>query len=374
MADIHPILIRSHAHDYGASVVAGGAKLVDPDGVVLGRILRCSRRGTDPHYGWQADAVAADGSILPDRIDEPHSRSSYYGSLYSVQVGPVRTAAYAPAVERRAGGAPKLELPPETPVPVELRSVRDRLLDLMAIYFAASSYGNAPPVEPPLVRYRRIGTEEVICETVPHPRRRTRGAYALRYVLACDLERVAAAWELTGGIEAIDEIIVCHAEQVGYIDGGEVYRVEGFRNGVMDDRRKRLVIRALDGTPVAARTMTGLKTAVRRYNQHVHVPDWSTVEVAAQVGYRDFVIRTPGIAVTNARFSLPDGVLTLIGVIGRGRDEVCYRQASDGRWVRARVQHTVCEYEAWRTATADEALPAEPDIDDEDVEAIGLLD
>ncbi|MBC6716949.1 hypothetical protein H9Q09_12090 [Aurantimonas sp. DM33-3] len=369
MADIHPILIRSHAHDYGASVVAGGAKLVDPDGVVVGRILRCSRRGTDPDYGWQADAVAADDSTLPDRIDEPHARSSY-GSLYSVQVGPIRKAAYSPAVERRAGRAPKPELPPETPVPVELHPIRDRLLDLMAIYFAASSYGNAPPIEPPLVRYRRTGTEGVICETLPHPRRRTRGSYALRYVLVCDLGKVAAAWELTSGIAAIDDIVVCHAELVGHIDGGEVYRVEGVRNGVMDDRRKRLVIRALDGTPVAARTMTGLKTAVRRYNKNVHA-DWSTVEIAAQVANRDFEITTPGIAVTNARFSLPDGILTLVGVIGRGRDEACYRQASDGRWVRGRYR--LSDYDAWLAAKAEAALPADQEIDEEDLEAIGLL-
>lgn len=85
---------------------------------------------------------------------------------------------------------------------------------------------------------------------MPHPRRRVRGSYALRYVTSVDLERCRRAWELTGGIEAVDEIVVTDADEAGWLHGRPVWRVSGLRQGTMaDDRKARFVVRAADGTP-----------------------------------------------------------------------------------------------------------------------------
>lgn len=123
--------------------------------------------------------------------------------------------------------------------------------------------------------------------------------------------------------------------------------------------------------------MTGLKTAVRRYDRHVHVVDWNDMEVAVSVGVAStryhserFVIRPLGFAVTNARLGVPHGVLTLVGRDSTGtRAEQSLRQADDGRWVIGNVER----YHQWVEAQVDQEQEPEFVPDAEDMDAIEML-
>ena len=386
MAETKTILIADNSYSYGASVIAGGAALYDQDAVVVGRIMRWHRRGTDPVYGWEADVIRSEGKALPDRIDDPHPQSSM-GSLYSIQIGPIQKSAYSLAVEGRGGRAPKPERPAPLPIPEDLKWIKGRLQNLMTAYFQASGYGNEPPLTPPLVEYRQEAEDRVEAETVAHPTRRARGAYAIRYVATVDLERCRQAWSMTGGIEALDEIIVTEAQEGGWIDGGEVWKVSGLRQGVMDHRRRRFVIRALDGTPIASPTITGLKTLVRRYNKHVRLGNWGTLPIIASCyPASGFEETTLNIAVTNARFAIPSGQLTLVGrrqctsqKYG-SRGQVALRQADDGQWVQSAPQFPLVRgYQDWRdrraaaaAKKAEKEMEPKP-IPEEDLDAIEAM-